>query len=171
MHLVAATAAAAAAAPAGSGQRWQRWHGQCGSGGCRGPGGAPGGQANAWAYGGVERQAAPPRAGSIRLAAPTPHPKLQTVFTSAPWSSQGALTQGGGVAIAYSTEVHIPQGTGHPQIPKVRYKPWPHTLGKVEVYTLGTNDCQRSKQGPKRVSKRTPESINGTNAVLTTCNA
>ena len=37
------------------------------------PGGAPGGQANAWAYGGVEQQATPPRAGGIRLAAPTPH--------------------------------------------------------------------------------------------------
>ena len=71
---------------------------------------------------------------------------LQMVFTSAPWCSGGVTIEGRGVAMAYYTEVHIPQGIAQPQLPKVRYRAWPHTLGKVEVYTFGVNGRQRTKR-------------------------
>ena len=63
--------------------------------------------------------------------------------------------------MAYYTEVHIPQGIAQPQKLKVRYRAWPDTLGKVEVYTFGLNDCQR----PKRALLKTPGSRNGTQTV------
>ena len=59
-----------------------------------------------------------------------------------------------GLANPYITVVLGTFGIAHAQIPKVRYRAWPHTLGKVEVYTFGVSDRQTVVKVPNERFRR-----------------